>query len=77
MSKILTKDELEEKIWEYYIEHYGEDEGDVWFDPPAVNVRTFLRDIKYISEEPHSYRRSRGVCRMSTDRRPQIRKNSV
>jgi hypothetical protein len=53
MSKILTKDELEEKIWEYYIEHYGEDEGDVWFDPPAVNVRTFLRDSKYITLKSH------------------------
>ena len=53
MSKILTKDELEEKIWEYYIEHYGEDEGDVWFDLPAVNVRTFLRDSKYITLKSH------------------------
>jgi hypothetical protein len=53
MSKILTKDELEEKIWEYYIEHYGEDEGDVWFDPTAVNVRTFLRDSKYITLKSH------------------------
>ena len=53
MSKILTKDELEEKIWEYYIEHYGEDEGDVWFDPPATNVRTFLRGGKYITLKSH------------------------
>ncbi len=53
MSRILTKNELEEKIREYYLEHYGEDAEDVWLDPPAVNVRTFLRQDKYITLKSH------------------------
>lgn len=53
MKRILTKNELEERIREYYLEHYGDDEGDVWFDPPAANVRTFLRGGKYITLKSH------------------------
>lgn len=53
MSKILTKDECGDIIYKYYLENYGERESDVWFEPPAANVRTFLRDGKYISIKCH------------------------
>ena len=53
MSKILTNEELDTKLKEYYVEHYGERDTDVWFEPPAANVRTFLRDGKYISLKSH------------------------
>ncbi len=53
MSKILTKDECGDIIYKYYLENYGERESDVWFEPPAANVRTFLRDGMYISIKCH------------------------
>jgi hypothetical protein len=53
MSKILTYEEFEKIIKEYYLEHYGERDTDVWLEPPAANVRTFLRDGKYISLKSH------------------------
>lgn len=53
MSKILTYEEFEKIIKEYYLEHYGEQDTDVWLEPPAANVRTFLRDGKYISLKSH------------------------
>ena len=53
MGKILTKDQFDELIYKYYVEHYGERESDIWLDPPAANVRTFLRDSKYISLKSH------------------------
>ena len=53
MSKIIEKEEFEKIIYDYYLEHFGEREADVWFEPPAVNVRTFLRDSKYITLKSH------------------------
>ena len=53
MGKILTKDQFDELIYKYYTEHYGERESDVWLEPPATNVCTFLRDGKYISLKSH------------------------
>ena len=50
---ILTKDELSKKLYEYYIEHYGEIDTDEWFEPPAANVWVFKRDDKYISLKAH------------------------
>lgn len=52
-NKILTKEEFDKKIYDYYLEHYGEKDTDVWYDPPAVNVRVFRRDGKYISLKSH------------------------
>ena len=51
--EILKKEQFEEKITKYYEEHYGKRDTDVWFEPPAVNVRVFLRDGKYISLKSH------------------------
>ena len=50
---ILTKDEFNQKLHEYYLEHYGERDTDVWYDQPAVNVWVFKRDGKYISLKAH------------------------
>ena len=52
-NKILTKEEFDKKIYDYYLEHYGEKDTDVWYDLPAVNVRVFRRDGKYISLKSH------------------------
>lgn len=46
---ILTKDELNKKLYDYYVEHYGEKDTDEGVDPPAVNVWIFKRDNKNIS----------------------------
>ena len=53
MNRILSNQELEAKIMDYYREVYGERESDVWCDAPAANVRTFLRDGKFISLKSH------------------------
>ena len=53
MGKILTKEELNTKLFEYYREHYGERETDEWFEQPAANVWVFKRDNKYISLKAH------------------------
>ena len=50
---ILTKNELNKKLYEYYEEHYGERDSDEWFEPPATNVWIFKRDNKYISLKAH------------------------
>lgn len=52
-KRILKKEELNQKLYEYYIEHYGEKESDIWFDQPAVNVWVFKRDNQYISLKAH------------------------
>ncbi len=51
--KILTKEELNAKLCDYYKTHYGEKETDVFYDKPAVNVCVFKRDNKYISLKAH------------------------
>ena len=50
---ILTKDELNKKLYDYYVEHYGEMDNDEWFESPAVNVLVFKRGDKYISLKAH------------------------
>ena len=53
MSKILTNEELNGKLNEYYVEHYGERNTDIWYEQPAANVCVFKRDNKYISLKAH------------------------
>lgn len=50
---ILTKEDFNERLYEYYVEHYGKRDTDVWFEQPAVNVWTFKRDDRYISLKSH------------------------
>ena len=53
MSKILTKEELNKRLYEFYSEHYGERDTDEWLEQPAANVWVFKRDGKYISLKAH------------------------
>ena len=53
MSKILSRNECNELIMKYYIEHWGEQAGDLWQDSTVANVRTFLREGQYITLKCH------------------------
>lgn len=53
MARILEKEELNNYLYNYYVEHYGERDTDEWFEQPAVNVIVFKRDGKYISLKSH------------------------
>lgn len=53
MSKIISKEELNNRLYKYYIEHYGENDTDERFEQPAANVWMFKRDDKYISLKAH------------------------
>ena len=50
---MLTKEQIGEKLHEYYLTHYGERDTDVWAEQPAVNVWVFARDGKWISLHCH------------------------
>ncbi len=51
--KILSKEELNEKLYQYYLEHFGERDSDEWFEPPAVNVCVFKREGKFYTLQSH------------------------
>ena len=51
--KILTKAQLEERLRAYYEKHYGENDTDVWYEPPATNVWMFRREGKIIVLQCH------------------------
>ncbi len=53
MAVILSKEKLNQCLYEYYKEHYGECESDVWYEQPAVNVWVFGRDDKVITLQSH------------------------
>lgn len=46
---ILEKEQYAKKVLDYYLKHYGENEADVWYEQPAVNVWVFGRDNKIIT----------------------------
>lgn len=50
---ILNKEQLNNYLYEYYVEHYGERDTDIWYEQPAVNVWVFGRDGKFISLKSH------------------------
>lgn len=50
---MLTKDKLNESLSEYYKNHYGEKDTDIWYEQPAVNVWVFGRDGKIITLKSH------------------------
>ena len=50
---MLTKDKLNESLCEYYKNHYGERDTDIWYEQPAVNVWVFGRDGKIITLKSH------------------------
>ena len=53
MARILEKEELNNYLYKYYVENYGERDTDEWFEQPAVNVIVFKRDGKYITLKSH------------------------
>ena len=53
MARILEQEELNNYLYQYYVENYGERDTDEWFEQPAVNVVVFKRDGKYISLKSH------------------------
>lgn len=53
MGKILTENQLQILLNEYYKEHYGERDTDEWYVNPANNVWMFKRDGKIITLKCH------------------------
>ena len=50
---LLTKTQFQEILRQYYIEHYGEQASDKWYEQPAINVWVFGRDEKIITLKSH------------------------
>lgn len=53
MTEILKKEQFNRNIYNYYVEHYGERDTDIWHEQPAVNVWVFERDNKIIAMKSH------------------------
>lgn len=49
----LDKEMYDKNLREYYVLRYGERETDIWYEDPAVNVRTFRRDGLIITLKSH------------------------
>ena len=52
-TRILTKEEFNTHLDNYYQQHYGRQEDDLWMEQPAVNVWVFKRGNRYISLKAH------------------------
>ena len=50
---ILEKNEINQLLYDYYKENYGELKTDKWFEQPAVNVWVFGREEKIITLKCH------------------------
>ena len=50
---VLTKEQIELNLKKYYIERYGDNSTDYWYEQPAVNVWVFSRDGKIITLKCH------------------------
>ena len=50
---ILEKEKLEQYLNEYYEEHFGRQDTDIWYEQPAVNVWVFCRGGKIITLKSH------------------------
>lgn len=50
---ILEKEKLEQYLNEYYEEHFGRQDTDIWYEQPAVNVWVFGRGGKIITLKSH------------------------
>ena len=51
--EILKKDDLNKNLCKYYLENYGEDNSDIWYEQPAANVWVFQRGQKIITLKSH------------------------
>lgn len=50
---LLSKAQFAEILQQYYLEHYGANEADIWYDQPAVNVWVFGRGGKIVTLKSH------------------------
>ena len=50
---ILTSEKIDECLYNYYVEHFGERDSDRWCERPAVNVAVFVRDGRIITLKCH------------------------
>ena len=50
---ILEKNEINQLLYDYYKENYGELKTDKWFEQPAANVWVFGREDKIITLKCH------------------------
>ena len=50
---ILNNIQLQEKLYEFYQQNYGESADDVWYTAPAANVRMFCRGEKIVTLQCH------------------------
>ena len=48
---IIDKNIISLRLHEYYKEHYGELDSDIWFEKPAVNVWVFKREDQIITRK--------------------------
>lgn len=53
MGKILTEQQLHNRLDKYYKEKFGDSDTDEWFVNPAKNVWMFIRDNKVITLRCH------------------------
>lgn len=51
--KILSNTQLQEKLYEFYQQHYGENDSDVWYAASAANVRIFRRGEIIVTLQCH------------------------
>ena len=50
---VFNKEIYAKNLREYYIKNYGENEADIWYEQPAVNVWVFERASKIITLKSH------------------------
>ena len=50
---LLLKAQFTEILQQYYLENYGANEADIWYEQPAVNVRVFGREGKIVTLKSH------------------------
>ena len=50
---VLDKEMYVRKLREYYVKNYGEEETDIWYEQPAVNVWVFGREKSIVTLKSH------------------------
>ncbi len=50
---ILTKSQINQRLYNYYKANYGESGGDIWYEPPALNVWVFARQERLVTLRCH------------------------
>lgn len=53
MNRILTKEELDQQLKDYYRSRFGQRDTDRWYETSAVNTKAFARDGELISLRCH------------------------